>query len=55
MYTPEPHAWDQPLPIWAVAPPPTAWDPGYLQQLDPRYREHSRSRSRSRRSSSHSR
>jgi len=52
MYTPEPHAWDQPLPIWAIAPPQNAWDPTYLQQLDPRY---SRERSRSRRSSSHSR
>jgi len=37
MYTPEPHTWDQPLPIWAIAPPQTAWDPVYLQQLDPRY------------------
>jgi len=52
MYTPEPHAWDQPLPIWAITPPQNAWDPTYLQQLDPRY---SRERSRSRRSSSHSR
>lgn len=37
MYTPEPHTWDQPLPIWAIAPPQTAWDPVYLQQMDPRY------------------
>jgi len=37
MYTPEPHSWDQPLPVWAVNPPESAWDPSYLQQLDPRY------------------
>ena len=37
MYTPEPHSWDQPLPIWAVNPPEKAWDPSFLQQLDPRY------------------
>merc|ERR1719237_1283295 len=54
MYTPEPHAWDQPLPIWAITPPQNAWDPTYLQQFDPRY-SRERSRSRSRRSSSHSR
>ena len=36
-FCPEPHAWDQPLPIWAIAPPQNAWDPTYLQQLDPRY------------------
>jgi len=60
MFTPEPPPWVPPLPIWAVAPPQTTWDPSYLQQLDPRFREsRSRSRrssrSRSRRSSSHSR
>jgi len=53
MYTPEPHAWDQPLPIWAITPPQNAWDPTYLQQFDPRYSRDERSRSR--RSSSHSR
>jgi len=37
MYTPEPHSWDQPLPIWAVNPPQNAWDPSFLQQIDPRY------------------
>lgn len=37
MYTPEPHSWDQPLPIWAVNPPENAWDPSFLQQIDPRY------------------
>jgi len=37
VYTPEPHSWDQPLPVWAVNPPESAWDPSYLQQLDPRY------------------
>jgi len=37
MYTPEPHSWDQPLPIWAVNPPKNAWDPYFLQQIDPRY------------------
>lgn len=37
VYTPEPHSWDQPLPVWAVNPPESAWDPTYLQQLDPRY------------------
>ena len=37
MYTPEPHTWDQPLPIWAIGPPQPVWDPVYLQQLDPRY------------------
>eukprot|EP00092_Neocalanus_flemingeri_P009666 GFUD01010407.1.p1 GENE.GFUD01010407.1~~GFUD01010407.1.p1 ORF type:complete len:364 (+),score=77.11 GFUD01010407.1:78-1169(+) len=37
MYTPEPHSWDQPLPIWAVTPPQNAWDPSFLQQIDPRY------------------
>merc|ERR1712223_818274 len=37
MYTPEPHHWDHPVPVWAMRPPPSAWDPDYLQQLDPRY------------------
>jgi len=37
MYTPEPHIWDQPLPIWAIAQPQTIWDPVYLHHLDPRY------------------
>merc|ERR1719410_1516120 len=42
VYTPQPHSWDAPLPIWAaglspVAPPQSAWDPVYLQQHDPRY------------------
>ena len=35
VYTPEPHNWDTPLPIWAVSPPRTVWDPLYLQQHDP--------------------
>jgi len=39
VYTPEPHSWDQPLPIWAVGPPESAWDPSYLQQIDPRFEE----------------
>ena len=37
VYTPEPHNWDTPLPIWAMSPPRTVWDPVYLQQHDPRY------------------
>ena len=37
MYTPEPHHWDHPVPVWAMRPPPSAWDPEYLQKLDPRY------------------
>ena len=37
VYTPEPHQWDTPLPIWAMSPPRTVWDPVYLQQYDPRY------------------
>lgn len=37
MYTPEPHHWDHPVPVWAMRPPPSVWDPDYLQQLDPRY------------------
>lgn len=37
VYTPEPHNWDTPLPIWAMSPPRTVWDPLYLQQHDPRY------------------
>ena len=37
MYTPEPHHWDQPIPVWAVRPPQATWDPEYLQSLDPRY------------------
>ena len=37
MYTPEPHHWDHPVPVWAMRPPPSAWDPVYLQKLDPRY------------------
>ena len=37
VYTPEPHNWDTPLPIWALSPPRTVWDPVYLQQHDPRY------------------
>ena len=36
VYTPEPHTWDTPLPIWALQPPTSAWDPAYLQQIDPR-------------------
>lgn len=60
VYTPEPHQWDNPLPIWAIAPPPSAWDPAFLQQIDPRYlpppipgsRSRSQSRSRSRTSGS---
>lgn len=39
MYTPDPHHWDQPVPVWAVRPPPSAWDPEYLQGLDPRYHQ----------------
>ena len=39
VYTPQPHSWDGPLPIWAVSPPQSAWDPVYLQRHDPRYRE----------------
>jgi len=54
VYTPEPHTWDTPLPIWALQPPTSAWDPSYLQQIDPRYEspEPSRPSSRSRKSSS---
>ena len=37
MYTPEPGHWDHPVPVWAMRPPPSVWDPDYLQQLDPRY------------------
>lgn len=37
VYTPEPHNWDTPLPIWAMSPPRTVWDPVYLQHYDPRY------------------
>jgi len=37
VYTPEPHNWDTPLPIWAMSPPRTVWDPIYLQHHDPRY------------------
>jgi len=55
MYTPEPHNWDQPLPIWALTPPQSAWDPVFLQQMDPRYRSSSRSQSRTRSQSSRSR
>jgi len=55
VYTPEPHNWDTPLPIWALQPPTSAWDPTYLQQIDPRYletpEESRRSISRSRRTS----
>lgn len=55
VYTPEPHNWDTPLPIWALQPPTSAWDPTYLQQIDPRYvetpEESRRSVSRSRRTS----
>ena len=36
VYTPEPHTWDQPLPIWAI-PPQQVWNHNYLQQFDPRY------------------
>lgn len=35
---PGPPHWDSPLPIWALSPPRTVWDPVYLQQHDPRYR-----------------
>jgi len=58
VYTPEPHTWDTPLPIWALQPPTSAWDPSYLQQIDPRYLEtpqQSRATTRSRKSSSRSR
>ena len=41
IYTPEPHNWDTPLPIWALSPPRTVWDPVYLQTQDPRYGERS--------------
>ena len=37
MYAPDPHNWDHPVPVWAMRPPPTIWDPDYLQKLDPRY------------------
>ena len=33
VYTPQPHSWDNPLPIWAVTPSPATWDPVYLQQV----------------------
>ena len=39
VYTPEPHSWDVPLPIWALQPPTSTWDPAFLQQIDPRYRK----------------
>ena len=39
VYTPEPHSWDVPLPIWALQPPTSTWDPVFLQQIDPRYRK----------------
>lgn len=38
VYTPQPHSWDAPLPIWALSPPQSAWDPVYLQRHDPRYK-----------------
>ena len=38
VYTPQPHSWDGPLPIWALSPPQSAWDPVYLQRHDPRYK-----------------
>ena len=40
VYTPQPHSWDSPLPIWSLsplAPAQATWDPVYLQQYDPRY------------------
>ena len=37
VYTPQPSNWDHPVPVWAMRPPPSIWDPDYLQQLDPRY------------------
>ena len=36
VYATEPGHWDQPVPIWAVRPPQSAWDPEFLQSLDPR-------------------
>ena len=39
VYTPEPHSWDVPLPIWALQPPTSTWDPAFLQQIDPRQRK----------------
>ena len=52
VYTPEPHNWDTPLPIWALSPPRTVWDPVYLQHHDPRYGQRSPSQTRSVMSSS---
>ena len=37
VYKPNPHHWDQPVPVWAVRPPTSAWDPEYLQKYDPKF------------------
>ena len=37
VYKPNPHTWDHPVPVWAVRPPTSAWDPEYLQKYDPKF------------------